>query len=111
MGIKDGDAPVNLVHVFDLVKLIEDDLAGHFGVSGQLTLHAVSPSHPSRREFYTKASHLMKLPPPTFQAEDSSQVSFKLVHSRRFKEIESGLYSTLDWMDDLNRDELFKLQM
>lgn len=52
-NIPNGQAPVNLIHLDDCMGIIQTVLAqNHFGE----TYHAASPSHPSRKEFYTAAA-------------------------------------------------------
>ncbi len=61
--ISNGDAPVNLIHLTDCIGIsnaILDNQA--FGT----TYNAVSPSHPTRAEFYTEAAIRSGLDEPEF---------------------------------------------
>ena len=61
-----GNAPVNLVHLTDVVgiisAIIEHEIWGH-------TFNVCAANHPPRREFYTAAAQYLKLDSPTFRAE------------------------------------------
>lgn len=66
---------VNLVHRDDCVniitKILENDIWGE-------VFNAVSPGHPSKKEFYTKAAKICELPTPVFSVEKEK---YKLVNS------------------------------
>lgn len=75
--IPNGDAPVNLLHLDDAVNfleklIIEDSETGFYNVC--------SPSHPSRREFYTLAAQKEGLALPGFIQE---KTTWKVVASDR----------------------------
>lgn len=58
-----GGAPVNLVHLDDLVAIV---LAIFQNSAWGQILNACSPHHPSRFDFYTRACELIGLPVPRF---------------------------------------------
>ena len=70
-----GNVPVNLIHRIDCVNImtdiIEKDIWGE-------VLNAVSPEHPTKKEFYTKASEVTELPAPGFV---ETPVKYKIVNS------------------------------
>ncbi|MGQ7869448.1 NAD(P)H-binding protein [Sunxiuqinia sp. sy24] len=72
-----GSKPVNLIHLDDCLQIIQTiidkDLWGE-------TLNACCPVHPSRQEFYEKASAVSGMPAPAFQNEQSP---YKLVDSSK----------------------------
>ncbi|MHA7108732.1 SDR family oxidoreductase [Sunxiuqinia elliptica] len=72
-----GAKPVNLIHQDDciqiILKLIDDEVWGE-------TFNACSPQHPSRQEFYEKASEISGLPLPQFSEE---RTSYKIVDSSK----------------------------
>jgi nucleoside-diphosphate-sugar epimerase len=62
-NIPNGNAPVNLIHLDDCIGVIEAVLQhDKFGE----TYHAASPTHPSRKEFYTDAARKAGLVLPEF---------------------------------------------
>ena len=72
--VKNGDAPVNLIHLDDClaitVAILQQDLWGE-------TLNACCPEHPSRRIFYQTAARKAGLEIPTFSDEPTT--AFKSV--------------------------------
>lgn len=75
-NIPNGLAPVNMIHQKDAVgiacEIIEQDAFGR-------TYNACAPKHPTKIEFYTKASLDSGLENPTFLEEKNS---FKIVESK-----------------------------
>ncbi len=75
-GIKNGTAPVNLVHQEDISRAIQT-----FVVHKKSGIYnVVAPEHPERQEFYTKAAAAAGLPLPEF-SKDSGDNSYKIVDS------------------------------
>jgi nucleoside-diphosphate-sugar epimerase len=75
-GLTNGDAPVNMIHRDDcigiLTAIIKKDAFGHI-------INAVSPNHPTKKEYYTKQAIELGLEPPEYSQEDS--LSFKQIDS------------------------------
>ena len=71
-----GNAPVNLVHLTDVVgvlaSIIEHEAWGH-------TFNVCANQHPLRREFYPAAAQYLNLEAPTFK--DEAEVSGKTIDS------------------------------
>ncbi|MEP6737061.1 MAG: SDR family oxidoreductase [Chryseolinea sp.] len=65
-NIPNGRAPVNLIHLDDCcgvcVTIIQSMVLGH-------VIHACSPHHPQKQEYYTRASKQSGLPEPQFVDE------------------------------------------
>ena len=80
-NLKNGDAPVNLIHRDDCIAIISQIIEGT--ISGEI-FNCCSDGHPSRKEFYTKASIVAKLPPPHFLEENT--FSFKIVSNKKLKQ-------------------------
>jgi len=82
-GLRNGKAPVNLIHRDDcieiIVRIIEQDAYGHI-------FNAVMPGHPTKRDFYTRLATEMNLIPPEYE-KDSGKEIFKEVHSVNLKKI------------------------
>ena len=72
-----GSKPVNLIHLDDCIqiieKIIEDEVWGE-------TFNACCPEHPSRQDFYEKASAVSGMQPPAFNNEIAP---FKIVDSSK----------------------------
>jgi nucleoside-diphosphate-sugar epimerase len=75
-GLTNGDAPVNMIHRDDcigiLTAIIKKDAFGHI-------INAVSPNHPTKKEYYTKQAIGLGLEPPEYSQEES--LSFKQIDS------------------------------
>lgn len=75
-----SDSFVNLVHRDDCIniitKILEEDVWGE-------VFNAVSPEHPSKKDFYTKAAKISELPLPVFSPEKGK---YKLVSSHKLIE-------------------------
>jgi nucleoside-diphosphate-sugar epimerase len=71
-----GNAPVNLVHLTDVVGvlscIIQEGTWGH-------TFNVCAAQHPRRRDFYPAAARYLKLEEPTFK--DEQEVSGKIIDS------------------------------
>ncbi|MCR4337969.1 MAG: SDR family oxidoreductase [Candidatus Omnitrophica bacterium] len=67
-NVAGGNHPVNLVHLDDVVGVIEKVIRQD--VRGEI-LNVCADGHPSRRELYARAAEKMGLTPPTFSDDDS----------------------------------------
>jgi nucleoside-diphosphate-sugar epimerase len=79
--LPNGDAPVNLIHLNDCIRIILQVVEEGIWNTDFL---ACADEHPSRREFYTRAALLSGLTPPQFREGDSAD--FKIVCNRKLKE-------------------------
>lgn len=90
-GIANGEAPINLIHLDDCIgislELIRQKAFGH-------TFHAVSPFHPSRAEFYTKACLKNTLAKPEFLAE---KLEWKQIDSINLPTLLNYKFKVADW--------------
>jgi nucleoside-diphosphate-sugar epimerase len=73
---------VNLIHLDDCVNIIERIVSD--GVWGE-TFNACADTHPSKREFYTRAASLAGAPAPTF--DDAGDGPGKLVDSGKLQRV------------------------
>ncbi|QZT36074.1 NAD(P)H-binding protein [Halosquirtibacter xylanolyticus] len=76
-NLKNGDSPVNLIHRDDCIGLLLTVIKEDFW--GKL-INGIMPEHPSRREFYTKASEMSHLPIPEFDNLREEQ-EYKIISS------------------------------
>lgn len=72
-----GASPVNLIHRDDCVNIITQIIVKN--IWGEI-FNASSPTHPTKKEFYTKAAELSEVPAPEFT--DTSE-AFKVVVSHK----------------------------
>jgi len=81
-GVKNGNAPVNMIHLEDCIaiisKIIENEAWG-------VTFNAAYPEHPTKQEYYTKQAQEKKLGVPIFDKEQTSKG--KIVSSENLKDI------------------------
>lgn len=68
-NVPNPDAPINLIHLEDCIGIIQKIIATQ---SWNTTLNAVTPFHPSRKDYYTQKALDQKLIPPTFNEENPS---------------------------------------
>ena len=67
-NLKQGNSPVNLVHLEDCIQAITALL---MNPNGLRTYHLCAPIHPTRAEYYTKAAVFYDLSIPQFDCSDS----------------------------------------
>ncbi|PTN06356.1 nucleoside-diphosphate-sugar epimerase [Mangrovibacterium marinum] len=92
----DGRKPVNLIHQDDCIAIIREIIRQN--IWGE-TFNACCPEHPTRREFYLRASLLSGIPAPDF--EDGNE-AFKIVNSQklvRYLDYEFKFPSPLDYLN------------
>jgi nucleoside-diphosphate-sugar epimerase len=90
-----GSKPVNLIHQDDCIGIIQEIINQQ--AWGE-TFNACCPVHPTRQEFYERASEVSGIPTPDFSDE---KVSFKLVDSSKlihFLNYEFKYPSPLDYL-------------
>ena len=78
--VTNPDANVNLIHIDDCIDIIDRIVNGK--VWGE-TFNACADTHPSKREFYTRAATLAGMPVPEF--EESGNGAFKIVDNQKLK--------------------------
>lgn len=84
-GIKNPDAPVNLIHRTDCIRIIAQLIIQE---KWNDVFHAATEPHPKKIEYYTNVCHRMNIPPPKYDMEAPSQgkiiVSTKLMNALDF---------------------------
>jgi nucleoside-diphosphate-sugar epimerase len=76
-NIPNGLAPVNMIHLEEVISLINSLIDSD---SAKGIYIGSTPSHPTKEEFYTLAAHIDKLSEPDFIPE---KLSWKIVNSER----------------------------
>ena len=93
IDIPNGLAPINLIHLDDcigLTKAVIDQKA--FGK----TYHGVTPNHPTRENFYTKACETAGLEKPSFKEE---LLTWKQIESNNVSRFLAYDFKVKDWLD------------
>jgi len=80
-NIKNGSAPINLIHQDDCIKIIQKILDND--VRGEV-FNCVSDGHPPRKEFYKAAARKLGVEPPEFD-DSSGQNRTKIVSNKKLK--------------------------
>jgi len=89
--IANGLAPINLIHLTDCIGLTKSIIQQKaFGK----TYHGVTPHHPTRIEFYSKACEAAGFEKPSFKEE---LLSWKQVESKNVPEVLAYRYVFDDW--------------
>lgn len=96
--VQNPDSPVNLIHRDDCIgiiqKIIQRDSWGE-------TFNGCADTHPTKREFYTKAALRVGNPVPQFDGSGLS--TFKLVSSQKIKDRLNYEFERADLMAILDR--------
>lgn len=79
--VQQPDAPVNLVHLDDVIGIIDEIIRQQ--IWGEV-FNAAADNHPSKRTFYSHARALLGQPPPDFADSDSQ--AFKIVSNTKVKQ-------------------------
>lgn len=69
VNIAHPDAPINLIHRDDCISIIVRIIAGQIWDE---TFNAVTPFHPTRKEYYKEVAAKLQLPSPVFNEENPS---------------------------------------
>ena len=98
-NVPNGLAPVNMIHQYDAISLINCLIASQ---TAEGVYNGCSPSHPSKEEFYTLAARVEQLEPPTFISE---KLRWKLISSERTERELNFSYkysSLMDWLKQIH---------
>jgi len=95
-NVPNGLAPVNMIHLDDVISLINCLIDSE---TAEGVYIGCSPSHPNKEDFYTLAAKTEQLDPPTFIPE---KLSWKLISSERTERELNFAYkypSLMDWLN------------
>jgi len=96
-GLKNGNAPVNIIHRDDCIGLIEAVIEKE--VWGEI-LNGCADKHPLRKQYYTLAAKKIGLTPPEFVDEEGA--NYKIVSNTKSKKIVGYTYVYSDPLELLN---------
>jgi len=80
--VKNADAPVNLIHRDDCIQIIKEIIKQDVW---EECFNCTADTHPSKKDFYTKASDVIGVDHPLFEEEEGSHSSFKLITNDKLK--------------------------
>lgn len=83
-NLKNGNAPVNLIHQEDCIAIIEHIIQSEFWGK---TIHGVQPFFQTKKEFYTIEAQKFNLLPPIFTNDDAD----------RFKHVKSVVLENINY--------------
>lgn len=89
--ISNGLAPINLIHLTDCIGITEAIIKQK--AFGKI-YHGVTPNHPTRKDFYTKACIASSLEKPSFIAE---LLDWKQIESKNVSEVLAYEYVFKNW--------------
>lgn len=92
--VKNGLAPINLIHLKDCLEIIKLISEGNFDKE---IFNAAADSHPTRKEFYTAATLLQNKTPATFL--DNNDFTFKIISNEKLKKALNYTFIYSDLMD------------
>lgn len=81
-NLKNPDAPVNLIHQKDCISIIENIIEQNIW---NTVFNASSPSHPSRKNYYTSVCKAQSLPLPSF--DDTQKSKGKVIDSTKLARV------------------------
>lgn len=90
------DAPVNLIHLQDCIRIIQEIIKQE---KWNEVFNACADEHPIREVFYTEAARKLQLPEPSFAAKTVGEMPQKLIGNMKLK---SALRYEFRFPDPLN---------
>ena len=92
--VTQADAPVNLIHRDDCIAIISEIIRQD--AWGEV-FNGCADTHPDKREFYSHARKLLKLPAPEFSTE--TKKAFKIISNAKVKQVLNYQFLYPDVMD------------
>jgi len=80
--VKNAEAPVNLIHRDDCIQIINEIIKQNVW---EECFNCTADTHPSKKEFYTKAADVIGVDRPLFDEEEGINTSFKLITNDKLK--------------------------
>jgi len=90
-GLKNGDDPINLIHLNDAIHVIRTVLEGQHW---NQVFNAVYPAHPSKKNYYRKEAQKRQLKVPAYDPP-TSETKGKWVISRLFLSFDYSFFSSI----------------
>lgn len=80
--VRNAEAPVNLIHRDDCIQIINEIIKQDVW---EECFNCTADTHPSKKEFYTKAADVIGVDRPLFDEEEGINTSFKLITNEKLK--------------------------
>ncbi len=80
--VKNADAPVNLIHRDDCIQVINEIIEQDMWDE---VFNCTADSHPTKREFYTKAAESIGVALPIFEEDEKTKAPIKLISNEKLK--------------------------
>ncbi len=80
--VRNADAPVNLIHRDDCIQIINEIIEQNMWDE---IFNCTADTHPSKKEFYTKAAQIIGVALPIIDEEEGNNYSFKLITNEKLK--------------------------
>ncbi|SHG73501.1 NAD(P)H-binding protein [Flagellimonas flava] len=91
-NLTNGDDPINLIHLDDCIHLISTII--RYGYWGEI-FNGVFPSHPIKRDYYTKEAIKLGIKPPDY-VDKKEQKRGKVIQSRSFLNKGHAFHTPID---------------
>lgn len=92
-GISNGEAPVNLIHSDDILRMIEKGISN--GITQEI-VNVCSPHHPTKSVYYSEVAQKLNLELPEFKKGGSKE---KCVDGSKVTQLLSIEYKIVDLLD------------
>lgn len=80
--VKNADAPVNLIHRDDCIQVINEIIEQEMWNE---VFNCTADTHPTKREFYTKAAESIGVALPIFEEDEKTKAPIKLISNEKLK--------------------------
>ena len=97
--VKGEDVPVNLIHRDDCIQIINEIIKQNMW--GEC-FNCTADTHPSKKEFYTKAAVKIGFPLPIFEEDENTKAPIKLISNEKLKRSLNYEFIHPDLMEALN---------
>ncbi|RXQ97495.1 SDR family NAD(P)-dependent oxidoreductase [Ancylomarina salipaludis] len=98
-SVQNGEAPVNLIHRDDCIQIINEIIKQDVW---EECFNCTADTHPSKKEFYTRAAKLIEVPLPIFDEKEGNPSSFKLITNEKLKRRLNYEFIHADLLDSLS---------
>lgn len=88
-GLSNGNAPVNLIHLNDCIRIIKSVIINSWWNE---IINGVYPNHPSKEKYYLSEATKRELQPPEYNTENT--LKGKLVHSKLLLSVKKFEFTT-----------------
>ena len=81
-NVKGGDTPVNLIHRDDCIQIVNEVIKQNAWGN---CFNCAADTHPTKKEFYTKAAEVIHVPLPIFEKDEKTKAPIKLISNEKLK--------------------------